>query len=88
MIKNILSVLIFLFSVFFIYFVGSSYFSDNQKIKVKKKRDAIISNLKNNSNELPFLINDTDNIVNFNTGFENKNNVTKRSFWKLFKKND
>ena len=88
MVKNILSVLIFLFSIFFVYFVGSSYFSDNQKIKIKKKREAIINNLKNNKNELPFLVNDTDDIVNFNTSFENENDIIKRSFWKLFKKND
>jgi hypothetical protein len=88
MVKNILSVLIFLFSIFFVYFVVSSYFSDNQKIKIKKKREAIINNLKNNKNELPFLVNDTNDIVNFNTSFENENDIIKRSFWKLFKKND
>ena len=88
MVKNILSVLIFLFSIFFVYFVVSSYFSDNQKIKIKKKREAIINNLKNNKNELPFLVNDTNDIVNFNTSFENENDIIKRSFCKLFKKND
>ena len=38
--------------------------------------------------ELPILDNDTNNVIEFNTGFENENNKKKRSFWELFKKNE
>ena len=88
MIKNILSVLIFLFSLFFFYLVGSIYFSDHHEKKVKKNREIIFKKIKNNISELPILVNDSNNIIEFNTDFENDNTLKKRNFWKLFKKND
>jgi|TARA_B100000795_G_scaffold84675_1_gene61541 hypothetical protein len=88
MIKNILSVLIFLFSLFFFYLVGSIYFSDHHEKKVKKNREIIFKKIKNNISELPILVNDTNNVIEFNSGFETENMKIKRSFWKLFKKND
>ena len=33
------------------------------------------------------LINDTNNVIEFNSGFEKINKI-ERNFWKLFKKND
>ena len=36
--------------------------------------------------ELPVLLNDTNNVIEFNSGFKEKNNKIKRNFWKLFKK--
>ena len=88
MLKNILSVSIFLFSVSFFYFVVQEYFSINQETKIKKDRGTIEKKIKNDTNGLPFLANDTDNVIIFNSGFEEKNKKIKRNFWKLFKKND
>ena len=88
MIKNILSVLVFLFCVLFFYLVGSSYFSKNLESKIKKNRESFSHNLKNKIKGLPILINDTDNVVEFNTGFENENIKIERNFWNLFKRND
>ena len=88
MIKNILSVLVFLLCALFFYLVGSSYFSNNLETKIKKNRESFSHNLKNKIKGLPILINDTDNAVEFNTGFENENIKIERNFWNLFKKND
>jgi len=88
MTKNILSVTIFLFSLIFFYFVVNIYFSEQQKKKVKKNREVIMQEIRKNINKLPVLVNDTNNIIIFNLGFENKDNKIERNFWKLFKNND
>ncbi|MBA1339674.1 MAG: hypothetical protein FD544_000364 [Pelagibacterales bacterium] len=88
MLKNILSVLIFLFTISFLYFIGSVYFSDKEELKIKKNRKIIIQRIKDSAKHLPILINDTNNIIKFNSSFDNTNNRIERNFWKLFKKND
>jgi len=88
MIKNIFSVLIFTFIFSFLFFVVSSYFSENLKIKVKNNRETLSHSLEKKIIALPFLVNDSNNIIEFNTDFENDNTLKKRNFWKLFKKND
>jgi len=88
MIKNILSVLIFLFSIIFFYFVTSTYFSMAQKKKITENRKTVIQKIENNISGLPILVTDTNNIIEFNSGFENENNKIKRNFWKLFKQHD
>ena len=84
MIKNILTVLIFLFCSSFFYLVISTYYSNSHKIK--KNRDLTLQRINNNMHELPVLLNDTNNVIEFNSGFKKKNNKIKRNFWKLFKK--
>ena len=86
MIKNILSVIVFLLSTFFLFFVGNIYFSDKYKKKINSNRIKITEKIENNFIGLPFLPNDTNNVIEFNTGFNNDYNKTKRNFWKLFKK--
>jgi ABC-type multidrug transport system fused ATPase/permease subunit len=88
MIKNILSVLIFLFIICFIYVIINIYFSENQETKIKKKREIISQKINDNIGGLAILHNDTDNVIEFNSIFENKNTKIKRNFWKLFKRND
>ena len=88
MIKNILSVLIFLFTVTFFLLVLNIYFSENQKNKIFKNRESILQKIQININGLSILPNDTNNVINFNSGFESQQNKKERNFWKLFKKND
>ena len=88
MIKNILSVLIFLFTVTFFLLVLNIYFSENQKNKIFKNRESILQKNQININGLSILPNDTNNVINFNSGFESQQNKKERNFWKLFKKND
>ena len=87
MIKNILSVLIFLFIISFFFLVGNIYFSDDQEKIITKNRETIKQKIKDNIDNLSILPNDTNDVIEFNSSFENKNNKIKRSFWKLFEKN-
>tara|TARA_B100000780_G_C20752444_1_gene298953 strand:- start:1 stop:267 length:267 start_codon:yes stop_codon:yes gene_type:complete len=88
MLKNILSVSIFLLSISFFYFVRHEYLSHNYDSKIKKNMETIVQKINSNTNGLPFLANDTNDVIIFNSGFENKNQKIERNFWKLFKKND
>ena len=88
MIKNILSVLIFLLSASFLYFVVSTYLSDHQEAKITDNRKTIFKKITSDTKNLPILENDTNDVVKFNSGFENKNKKKERNFWKLFKIND
>ena len=88
MIKNIFSVLTFLFSISFFIIVVNTYLSNEEEKKINKNRKLILQKIENNMSELPILVNDTNNVIEFNSGFKEKNNKTKRNFWKLFKKND
>jgi len=86
MVKNILSVLLFLFSVSFLFLVVSTYLSENQKNNIKKNRETISEKIKKNMTELPILSNNTNNVIEFNSGYENESNKIERNFWRLFKK--
>ena len=88
MIKNTLSVLVFILSITFFYFIGSVYFSDNQLKEIKNNRETILKKIQNNIEELPILRSNTSNVIEFNSGFEDINKKDERNFWKLFKKND
>jgi len=86
MIKNILSVLVFLFSILFLYFVVNTFFSDNQQTKINKNRKTIEKKIINNTKGLPILLNDTNKVIEFNSDFKKENKKKKRNFWRLFDK--
>tara|TARA_B100000780_G_C21066687_1_gene428981 strand:+ start:873 stop:1136 length:264 start_codon:yes stop_codon:yes gene_type:complete len=86
MIKNILSVLVFFFSILFFYFILNIYLSESEKKKIKVNRETISKNIRDDINGLPILSNNTNDVIKFNSGFENKNGKIKRNFWKLFEK--
>jgi len=86
MIKHFISVLIFLFIFIFIFFVISMYISNNNREKINSNRTNIYSKIKDNLSNLPLLKNDTDNVIEFNSGYNDKDNKVKRNFWNLFKK--
>ena len=88
MIKNFFSVLIFLCIFFFIFFIISVYISDENQKKINLNRTNIVSKIENNLTSLPLLKNDTHNVIEFNSGYENNSNKIKRNFWNLLKKND
>ena len=76
----ILTILIFFFSTF-------KYYSSNSTINVKDyNRSNIDQILRDKSLNLPILVNDTDNIIEFNDSIEKINpKEKKRSFWDLLK---
>ena len=88
MIKHFCSVLIFIFIFIFIFFVTSNYISNNNKKKINTNRSNLYSKIEENLSSLPLLENDTNNVIEFNSGYNDTSREIKRNFWNLFKKND
>ena len=88
MIRHFFSVLIFIFIFLFIFFVITAYNSKINKEKINSNRTNIYSKIEDNLSKLPLLENNTNNVVEFNSGFNEVNNKIKKNFWNLFKKND
>ena len=86
MIKNFISVLIFLFIFLFIFFIVSTYISDKNKKKINSNRKNIYSKIEDSFVTLPLLKNNTNDVIEFNSGYENENKKIQRNFWNLFKK--
>jgi len=85
MIKNIFSVIIFLLIFTFMYFIFSFYLSENNQKKININRKNIYQKVNNNLDNLPYLKNDTKNVIEFNSGYNIDSNKIKRNFWNLFK---
>tara|TARA_Y100000816_G_scaffold29473_1_gene18830 strand:+ start:4132 stop:4392 length:261 start_codon:yes stop_codon:yes gene_type:complete len=86
MLNNILKFFITIFILLFFLIVFNYYFSDKNKDLVINNRSNIDKNMFKNVSELPVLYNDTNNVIEFNSGFDDSNNRNfKRNFWDLFK---
>jgi hypothetical protein len=72
----------------FIFFVVSTYISNTNREKVIKNRTNIYSKIKENIIILPLLKNNTNDVIEFNSGYNENKSKVKRNFWNLFKKND
>ena len=70
------------------FFIIYNYYSSNKNINSKiYNRSNADQILKEKIRDLPVLLNDTDNVIEFNNSLDNKMiNEKKRSFWDLFKK--
>ena len=79
---------IFLFSLVLIFFLFTyKYYSSQKNIAVKDfNRNNINEIINQKISNLPILKNDTNNVIEFNDGYSNKNKNDKpRSFWNLLK---
>ena len=86
MFNNLVKFLIFIFILSFFITVFNFYFSEKNINLLKKNRNNIEIKLADNISNLPVLENDTNYIIEFNSGFDNTNkNSFKRNFWELFK---
>lgn len=86
MFNNLVKLLIFIFILSFFITVFNFYFSEKNINLLKKNRNNIEIKLSENISNLPVLENDTNYIIEFNSGFDNTNkNSFKRNFWELFK---
>jgi hypothetical protein len=70
------------------FFIFSTYVSDENQKKINLNRKNIYSKIEDSLATLPLLKNNTQDVVEFNSGYENDNKKIKRNFWDLFKKND
>ena len=62
------------------------YFSEKNIAQKKQNRYNSETKVLENISNLPELLNNTNDVIEFNSGFENSNKQNlKRSFWDLFK---
>jgi len=86
MMNNIVRLVSVLIVFSFFIFSFNYYISDKNINTVKNNRENLESKILENTSALPLLPNDTSNVIEFNSGFENSNKQKfKRSFWELFK---
>ena len=86
MLKNIVNLFLILCCILFFIFIYRYYFSIQNITNVTNDRTNIETNLKDKSVNLPILKNDTNDVIEFNSGFNEEINETKpRNFWNLLK---
>ena len=74
-------------AIAFIIFIVVFYLSEENRRHTYKIRTQYLEKVNNYLSELPFLINDTENIINFKNDLnESKKNKIKRKFWELIEK--
>ena len=86
MINKIIRFVIIIIVLSFFGFSFNYYISDKNINTVKNNRENLELKIFESTSALPLLPNDTNNVIEFNSGFENSNKQNyKRSFWELFK---
>ena len=81
-ILNIIMILLIISFLFLIF----NYYSSNKNMNEKKyNRQNIDKIMKEKISNLPVLLNDTNNVIEFNNSIEENTNEKKRSFWDLLK---
>ena len=86
MINKIIRFVIIIIVLSFFGFSFNYYISDRNINTVKNNRENLESKILESTSALPLLPNDTNNVIEFNSGFEDSNKQNfKRSFWELFK---
>ena len=83
---RILNIIMFLITISFIYYIFD-YYSSTINIDIKNfNRSNIDQILKEKTLNIPVLVNNTDNVIEFNNSIDNEiNSKKKRSFWNLLK---
>ena len=87
MFKNVILFLILSVVFLFFYLIFLQYISNENIKKINLNRLNIDNKIENEYSDLIILENDTNNIIEFNSGFNTENEI-KRNFWDLIKKND
>ena len=86
MIKNFFLFLVLIFITLFFFFVSKIYLSEENIKKKNLNRSNLGKKLSENLSNLAILKNDTNNVIEFNSGFNNdEKNKPDRNFWNLIK---
>ena len=80
---NIVMISIF---IFFIFFIFQYYFSNKNINSNKYNRSNINEILEEKIVDLPILLNDTNNVIDYFSSELEEKKIKKRYFWELFKK--
>ena len=86
MLKKVKKIFYFLITLIFFIFIIFYYLSDENINKVNSNRENISLKLKDQNDDIPLLKNDTENIIDYNFTNLEKNNIKKRYFWELLKR--
>ena len=86
MILRVLNIVILIFITIFCYKVFSFYNSLNNKDLISKNRENIDNIIDSKIQDIPFLKNDTNNVIEFNSGYNQNDDKNIKKFWNLFKK--
>ena len=86
MYKEIFKVIYFLIIVLFLLFIFTIYFSKENINKIKKNRLEYRNAIEKKVPDLPFLENNTENIIDYNYEKNEEKKLKKRYFWDLLKK--
>ena len=87
MLKEIKYLIFITIIIFFIFFVGRYYFSDTNKKNSYRSLKNIDERIKLNTEKLPILKDDTNNIIEY-VKKSNNNKKKKFNFWKLLETNE
>ena len=86
MVNKIMRFIVVIIVFSFFGFSFNYYISDKNINIVKNNRENLESKILESTSALPLLTNDTNDVIEFNSGFDNSNKRNfKRSFWELFK---
>ena len=86
MMNKIVKFVVIIIVLSFFSFSFNYYISEKNINTVKNNRENLESKILESTSALPLLLNDTNNVIEFNSGFEDSNKQNfKRSFWELFK---
>ena len=86
MIYNVIKILILILVLSFFSMVFNYYYSAKNINLVEENRNNINNRMFNDIPGLEVLPNDTNDVIEFNSGFDNSNKKNfKRNFWELFK---
>ena len=88
MLNKVLTIFQFLIIISFLLLTNFYYFSDKNIEKINKNRVNLSSKISKSLNELPVLINDTNNIIEYQNNDTNLEKIKKRSFWDLLNSNE
>ena len=83
MLDKVLTIFQFLIITVFLLLTNFYYFSDKNVEKINKNRVNLSPKISKSLDELPLLIDDTKNIIEYQNNDTNQEKIKKRSFWDL-----
>ena len=84
MLKNIINFVLLILIIIFFFIIFKYYFSNENIKNISLNRDNSENIIKKKIYDIPVLIDNTNNIIEFNSGFnEEMKNKKPRNFWKL-----
>ena len=83
---KVFNIIIVIFITIFFYKVFSFYNSFNNKDLISKNRENIGNLIDDKIKDIPFFENDTNDVIEFNSGYNQNDDGNKKRFWNLFKK--